>query len=193
MSAASQRDELSDVISVALDGKEQLTIGEIADALLAAGWTRATDNPTDDVIEVVFDGPPAHISGRFVEVENSRGESIHAGEWVEREDGYWALRIEPRRADSPTRSENEVKAEALREFADTLGVDIGDEDGDWWRGYRQAQREALHAAVRRADSLAPARAGVSDEEASEIARDLARQSKFYAANPREDARPDDEE
>lgn len=42
---------------------------------------------------IVFDGPPSHESGRFVEVENAKGESINFGEWVHRDDGYWALRI----------------------------------------------------------------------------------------------------
>lgn len=44
-------------------------------------------------IDVVFDGPPAAESGRFVEVEDETGASITAGEWIERENGYWALRI----------------------------------------------------------------------------------------------------
>jgi hypothetical protein len=44
-------------------------------------------------INIIFDGPPSHESGRFVEVENDAGESISIGEWIEREDGYWALRI----------------------------------------------------------------------------------------------------
>ncbi len=44
-------------------------------------------------IDIVFDGPPSHESGRFVEVEDESGASISLGEWVEREDGFWALRI----------------------------------------------------------------------------------------------------
>lgn len=44
-------------------------------------------------VDIVFDGPPSHESGRFVEVENERGKSISLGEWVHRADGYWALRI----------------------------------------------------------------------------------------------------
>jgi len=44
-------------------------------------------------IDIVFDGPPSHESGRFVEVEDASGKSIKVGEWVEREDGYWVLRI----------------------------------------------------------------------------------------------------
>lgn len=43
--------------------------------------------------DIVFDGPPAHESGRFVEVEDASGASIEFGEWVERADGYWALRV----------------------------------------------------------------------------------------------------
>lgn len=46
-----------------------------------------------DYIDIIFDGPPSHESGRFVEVENSAGKSINFGEWIERPDGYWALRI----------------------------------------------------------------------------------------------------
>ena len=44
-------------------------------------------------IDIVFDGPPGPCSGRFVEVENDLGESIRIGEWVDRGDGLWALRI----------------------------------------------------------------------------------------------------
>ena len=44
-------------------------------------------------IDVVFDGPPSHEAGRFVEVEDSDGRSIKAGEWIERADGYWVLRL----------------------------------------------------------------------------------------------------
>lgn len=47
------------------------------------------------IIHIVFDGPPGHESGRFVEVETVDGRSFNAGEWVEMVDGYWALRIEP--------------------------------------------------------------------------------------------------
>ena len=43
-------------------------------------------------IDIIFDGPPSHESGRFVEVERD-GKSINAGEWVELPGGLWALRI----------------------------------------------------------------------------------------------------
>ena len=44
-------------------------------------------------IDIVFDGPPGPVAGRFVEAENSEGMSISVGEWVQRPDGFWALRL----------------------------------------------------------------------------------------------------
>jgi colicin import membrane protein len=49
--------------------------------------------PQGDYIDIVFDGPPAHESGRFIEVEDASGKSISVGEWIERPDQLWALRI----------------------------------------------------------------------------------------------------
>lgn len=46
-----------------------------------------------------------------------------------------------------------VRADGVRAFGDTLGVNVGDEDDEWWRGYRQGQREALHAAQKHADAI----------------------------------------
>ena len=44
-------------------------------------------------IDIVFDGPPGHESGRFVEVEDENGASISIRKWLQRADGLWALRI----------------------------------------------------------------------------------------------------
>jgi hypothetical protein len=44
-------------------------------------------------INVIFDGPPAPEAGRFVEVEDDAGRSLRIGEWLQRPDGLWALRI----------------------------------------------------------------------------------------------------
>jgi hypothetical protein len=44
-------------------------------------------------INIVLDGPPGPEAGRFVEVETDGGASISIGEWIERPDGWWALRI----------------------------------------------------------------------------------------------------
>ena len=43
-------------------------------------------------INILFDGPPGHDSGRFVEVETDDGRSINVGEWIQR-GNYWVLRI----------------------------------------------------------------------------------------------------
>lgn len=44
----------------------------------------------DEPIQIVFDGPPEHVAGRFVEVEQG-GKGINFGEWKHRDDGYWVL------------------------------------------------------------------------------------------------------
>lgn len=44
-------------------------------------------------INIVLDGPPGPVAGRFVEVEDDKGASINVGEWVQRPDGTWGLRI----------------------------------------------------------------------------------------------------
>lgn len=49
--------------------------------------------------------------------------------------------------------DRKIEAKALWEFADTLGVNVGDEDDEWWRGYQQAQRECLHKVSDRADRI----------------------------------------
>lgn len=46
-----------------------------------------------EVVDIVFDGPPSHEAGRFVECERLDGTSLSIGQWVERPDGFWALRI----------------------------------------------------------------------------------------------------
>lgn len=43
-------------------------------------------------IDIVLDGPPGPNPGRFVEVEDPRGRSIHVGQWIDRGE-CWALRI----------------------------------------------------------------------------------------------------
>jgi len=77
--------------------------GEVS--LIKAEIFRETYEAVDDTyIDIVFDGPPSHESGRFVEVENPLGQSINAGEWIDRGDGLWALRIGLPAAGSPAPS-----------------------------------------------------------------------------------------
>jgi len=47
----------------------------------------------DKAINIIFDGPPGHDAGRFVEVETDEGKSIKVGEWIQK-GNYWALRID---------------------------------------------------------------------------------------------------
>jgi len=44
-------------------------------------------------INIIFDGPPGPSAGRFVEIERDDGTGISIGEWTERPNGFWALRI----------------------------------------------------------------------------------------------------
>lgn len=46
------------------------------------------------VIQIVFDGPPGPVCGRFVEVEDMEGHGLSVGEWKDRGDGTWALVLE---------------------------------------------------------------------------------------------------
>lgn len=62
-------------------------------ACVAHGGPEAPPKPSAPFIDIVFDGPPSHDSGRFVEVEDESGKSISIGEWVKRDDGYWTLRV----------------------------------------------------------------------------------------------------
>ena len=48
--------------------------------------------PKEKMLDIVFDGPPSHESGRFVEVEVD-GKGVGVGAWVHRPDGYWTLRF----------------------------------------------------------------------------------------------------
>jgi hypothetical protein len=50
-------------------------------------------SPSVTELHIVFDGPPGPEAGRFVECETPDGRSINAGEWHERGDGLWELRI----------------------------------------------------------------------------------------------------
>lgn len=74
-----------------------------------------------EYIDVVFDGPPSHESGRFVEVEDAQGRSINFGEWVERADGYWCLRIpDSRELEAEYQSLDEANTELTEALRDRL-------------------------------------------------------------------------
>jgi len=67
---------------------------ELARAETAKGLIALLDSMQEPpFIDVVFDGPPGHEAGRFVEVEDSSGKSVRVGDWIDRGNGLWALRI----------------------------------------------------------------------------------------------------
>ena len=68
--------------------------GAIEDIKAMGGGRPGVKMGPGQTIHIVFDGPPSHEAGRFVEVESPMGCGIHVGEWVERPDGYWALVIQ---------------------------------------------------------------------------------------------------
>ena len=62
-------------------------------AAYVAQLERPLPDEVAEAVDVVFDGPPNHEGGRFVEVENLDGASVSIGEWIDRGNGYWALRL----------------------------------------------------------------------------------------------------
>lgn len=73
----------------------------LAESLKLLGELRSASQPRPstpnflghEYVDIVFDGPPSNPAPRFVEVENPDGSGVNLGEWVERDDGYWVLRI----------------------------------------------------------------------------------------------------
>lgn len=57
-------------------------------------------------IRIVFDGPPSHEGGRFIEVENEHAQSVSFGEWVE-EGELWYLEFP-----NPAKLEAEIALKA---------------------------------------------------------------------------------
>jgi hypothetical protein len=49
--------------------------------------------PATGHVDIVFTGPPGPEPPQFVELEDEWGRSIPYGEWIERDDGMWVLRI----------------------------------------------------------------------------------------------------
>lgn len=103
-----------------------------ADTFSAKSIRALIDRPAPGTssIHVIFDGPPSHESGRFVEVENDAGFSISVGEWAQRPDGLWdlvipvvvsaaALSAAPGRADAETRK---IIIDAFKESCEFHGA-----------------------------------------------------------------------
>lgn len=111
-------------------------------------------------VDIVFDGPPGPVAGRFVEVENAAGQSISFGEWVQRPDGHWVLRIA--QAEERNEAMNDMKAveaaaRALcrKRIEFNLALENKPRDEDFlqraedhgWRSWELDARTALEAAA----------------------------------------------
>jgi hypothetical protein len=78
-------------------------------------------------VHIIFDGPPSHESGRFVEVENDQGASIKFGEWVDRGNGSWALVFETDATTEYARLAPVIEAAAkLRSAVEALDIEPDD-------------------------------------------------------------------
>lgn len=55
---------------------------------------RKTEMDNCETLDIVFDGAPGHPAPQFVEVEDQSGHSVGVGEWVDRGDGTWAIRLD---------------------------------------------------------------------------------------------------
>jgi hypothetical protein len=62
--------------------------------MTASSAVRRRKEHMSKAINIIFDGPPSAVCGRFVEVENDQGASINVGEWRDLANGLWSLRIE---------------------------------------------------------------------------------------------------
>ena len=72
----------------------RLFIEEILRQTPNGEWSVLPETGKADVgLRIIFDAPPGPEAGRFVEVETPDGRSINAGEWHQRADGYWELRL----------------------------------------------------------------------------------------------------
>jgi len=63
-------------------------------------------------VDIVFDGPPGPEGNRFIEVEDASGRNIAFGEWIERKDGRWVLRITAADFRKPRRTVDTAEVQA---------------------------------------------------------------------------------
>jgi hypothetical protein len=82
-----------EAIDHASDGVVYGTIFTGPNAQRRAEEYAAFKNTAEATLDIVFDGPPGPECGRFVEVETIEGRSVRVGEWIDRGNGLWALRI----------------------------------------------------------------------------------------------------
>jgi len=84
------RDDL--IAKITQIGPERWKSGSWLDERLHRSFQKGAGSVKTRTIDIVFDGPPHATSGRFVETEQE-GASLSVGEWIDRGEGLWALRI----------------------------------------------------------------------------------------------------
>jgi hypothetical protein len=57
------------------------------------GWRAPARAPATGHVDLVFDRPPGPLAATSVDIEDDHGRSIRYGEWPERLDGMWVLRL----------------------------------------------------------------------------------------------------
>ena len=77
--------------------------------------------PWADHVDIVVNGPPGPEGNRFIEVEDASGRSIAFGEWIERQDRRWVLRITAADFHKPRRTVDTAKVQgALDRVAERI-------------------------------------------------------------------------
>ena len=84
--------EHKEMLAEMMNGTDPEDLADAASTLAEPPAKPASELELVEFIDVVFDGPPGPTSS-FVEVEDHRGHSMKVGEWIDRGDGMWALRI----------------------------------------------------------------------------------------------------
>lgn len=112
-------------------------------------------------VRVVFDGPPGAVCGRFVEVEDSDGRGINAGEWRERADGRWELVIPRiiRRPDGPIEARDRLDALEERIAALAMTDDALEKAIDFQAGRVDELAKEADAEALKLDALKGGRGG----------------------------------
>lgn len=98
----------------------------------AGDVNNSVDASPQPFVDVVFDGPPGPVCGRFVECDDGSGKSVNVGQWIDRGDGYWVLRIPSGRR----------LADVMRRLWISCALEVDDIDGALEEEMAQAMREA---------------------------------------------------
>lgn len=136
-------------------------------------------------IQIRFDGPPEHVAGRFVEVEDDTGVSISIGEWVQDGD-YWLLALDDPRVLHARIAELEAELRHLQswgypdennpwaDLVEYFGLDEETVDGaeDVARYVMERDRQAMER-IKRLEAVLEAAEAQDPPASANLARALA--------------------